>query len=133
MSKIVCSIIMISKRPEFIAVLEWFSKQRITETKGVFSDIEEHQLGDVAKYMQPLLKNVRSLKVSHLKKILLNLKEHPLGWIEEEILKATEWLFDEQGNHVLEYPLDDEGNPDILKNQRRLGLIKNYLGLLESC
>ena len=47
--------------------------------------------------MQPLLKNVRSLKLSHLKKILLNLKkEHPLGWIEEEELKAMEWLFDEQ-------------------------------------
>jgi len=27
------------KRPEFIAVLEWFKKQNITETKGVFSDI----------------------------------------------------------------------------------------------
>lgn len=38
------------ERPEFQAVLNWVKRQRITETKGVFSDIEEHLLGDVAKY-----------------------------------------------------------------------------------
>lgn len=27
------------ERPEFNAILKWFKNQRITETKGVFSDI----------------------------------------------------------------------------------------------
>ena len=43
-------------RPEFIAIHEWFKKQIITETKGVFSDIEEHLLGDVAKYAEMVCK-----------------------------------------------------------------------------
>jgi hypothetical protein len=38
------------KRPEFKAVKEWVAKQVITETKGVFTDIEEHELGELAKY-----------------------------------------------------------------------------------
>ena len=39
-----------------------------------------------------------------------------------------EWLFDEQGNHVLEYPLDDEGNPDILKTKEGKSKQKSYWG-----
>lgn len=38
------------ERPEFNAIKDWIVKQKITETKGVFSDIEENDLGDVAKY-----------------------------------------------------------------------------------
>lgn len=117
------------KRPEFIAVLEWFSKQRITETKGVFSDIEEHQLGDVAKYAALVEKRKKFKTKPSEKDIAEFKKEHPLGWIEEEELKATEWLFDEQGNHVLEYPLDDEGNPDILKKPKKVRVNKkSYWG-----
>ena len=44
------------KRPEFIAIKDWFSKQVIKETKGVFTDIEEHMLGDVAKYAEMIVK-----------------------------------------------------------------------------
>ena len=68
------------KRPEFIAVLEWFSKQRITETKGVFSDIEEHQLGDVAKYAA-LVEKRKKFKTKPSEKILLNLKRTP-SWLD---------------------------------------------------
>lgn len=117
------------KRSEFIAVLEWFSKQRITETKGVFSDIEEHQLGDVAKYAALVEKRKKFKTKPSEKDIAEFKKEHPLGWIEEEELKAMEWLFDEQGNHVLEYPLDDEGNPDILKKPKKVRINKkSYWG-----
>ena len=117
------------KRPEFIAVLEWFSKQRITETKGVFSDIEEHQLGDVAKYAALVEKRKKFKSKPSEKDIVEFKKEHPLGWIEEEELKAMEWLFDEHGNHVLEYPLDDEGNPDILKKPKKVRINKkSYWG-----
>jgi hypothetical protein len=117
------------KRPEFIAVLEWFSKQRISETKGVFSDIEEHQLGDVAKYAALVEKRKKFKSKPSEKDIVEFKKEHPLGWIEEEELKAMEWLFDEHGNHVLEYPLDDEGNPDILKKPKKVRINKkSYWG-----
>lgn len=38
------------KRPEFIAVQEWFAAQVITETKGVFNDIPLERLGSLAQY-----------------------------------------------------------------------------------
>ena len=52
------------KRPEFQAVHEWFKKQIITETKGVFSDIEEHLLGDVSKYAEMFV--ARKLSLIHI-------------------------------------------------------------------
>ena len=116
-------------RPEFIAILEWFKKQNITETKGVFSDIEEHLLGDVAKYAVLTEKRKKFKGKPSEKDVAEFKKEHPLGWIEEEELKATEWLFDEQGNHILEYPLDEEGNPDILKKPKKVRVNKkSYWG-----
>lgn len=93
------------KVEEFSAVLDWLKKQTIKETKGVFSNIEEHLLGDVAKYCKMsnkrlLLKNKLDLdskgkpkavfdldEESHVKE--LNelkkqwLDEHPLGYFEE--------------------------------------------------
>jgi hypothetical protein len=103
------------KRPEFKAVLQWFSEQRISETKGVFSDIEEHNLGDVAKYAELVVKKARFKgKPSDLdlKKFK---KDHPLGWVEEEELKAMEWLFDEHGEHVTENVVDDKGKVKVKK------------------
>jgi hypothetical protein len=47
------------ERPEFNAVLDWVKSQTITETKGVFSDIEEHLLGDVAKYSTLKTKTIK--------------------------------------------------------------------------
>lgn len=116
-------------RPEFIAILEWFRKQRISETKGVFSDIEEHLLGDVAQYAVLTEKRKKFKSKPSVKDIESFKKEHPLGWVEEETLKAMEWLFDEQGNHVLEYPLDEDGNPDILKKPKKVRVNKkSYWG-----
>jgi hypothetical protein len=37
------------KSPVYQSVLDWIKKQTITETKGVFSDIPEHELGELAK------------------------------------------------------------------------------------
>jgi len=116
-------------RPEFRAIHQWFSNQVITETKGVFSDIEEHNLGDVAKYAEMNTKRKKlkgkptgmDLKEFH--------KEFPLGWIEEEELKATEYLFDSEGNHVMEYPLDEEGAIDFTKKQKKARVPKkSYWG-----
>lgn len=96
-------------RPEFQAVHEWFKQQVITETKGVFSNLLEHQLGDVAKYAQMVVKKKkignaedcskygfewdakrkRCLDFYPTEKHLSDLrKEQPLGWIEEKELRS---------------------------------------------
>ena len=96
-------------RPEFQAVHEWFKNQVITETKGVFSDLLEHQLGDVAKYAQMIVKKKkiggaadckrygfewdekrkRCLEFYPTEKHIADLrKDQPLGWIEEKELKS---------------------------------------------
>jgi hypothetical protein len=76
------------ERPEFKAVLEWFKQQRITETKGVFSDILEHELGDVAKYALMVTKQEK-LKDKPTEQQIAELKKvKPLCWIEERELKA---------------------------------------------
>lgn len=77
------------KQPAFVAVFEWFKKQRITETKGVFSDIQEHLLGDVAKYAELETKRKRFKgEPTEQEKALFKI-EHPMGWIEEQELKGT--------------------------------------------
>lgn len=85
------------ERPEFTAVRNWFAEQVITETKGVFLDIEEHKLGEVAKYAEMVTKkkklvdpvdkkNKRYIPTEeHLKEFFA---QHPLGWIEEKELKS---------------------------------------------
>lgn len=78
------------KEPAFIAVLEWFKQQRITETKGVFTDILEHRLGDVAKYTVLTTKR-KKLKTKPTDVEIAALKKDiPLCWIEEVELKAKE-------------------------------------------
>lgn len=84
-------------RPEFQAVHEWFKSQVITETKGVFSDLLEHQLGDVAKYAEMTIKrkkinNPEDSKdkkyvptESHVNQLK---QDQPLGWIEEKELSS---------------------------------------------
>ena len=49
------------ERPEFDAILQWFKLQHIRETKGVFSDILESDLFDVAKYAK--MKQKKSKKM----------------------------------------------------------------------
>ena len=95
-------------RPEFQAVHKWFQTQVITETKGVFSDLMEHQLGDVAKYAEMVVKKkklgnqadcikygfddfkgTRSKTFFPKEEQIEELKkEQPMGWIEEKELKS---------------------------------------------
>lgn len=96
------------KRPEFIALKEWFSKQVITETKGVFTDIEEHLLGDVAKYAEMDTKRIKFKTKPSEKEVKEFLKLHPLGWVEEQELKALETLKDVQGNPIKEKYIDEK-------------------------
>lgn len=96
------------KRPEFIALKDWFSKQVIKETKGVFTDIEEHLLGDVAKYAEMEVKRVKFKTKPTDKEVKDFMKLHPLGWVEEQELKALETLKDSQGTPVKETYIDEK-------------------------
>lgn len=98
-------------RPEFKALLQWFKQQRITETKGVFSDIDESELGDLAQYSKMVVKRKKFKGQPSDVEIQEFMKEHPKGWIDTEELKATEWVFDADGQHVMYQPLDEAGNP----------------------
>lgn len=95
------------KRPEFIALKDWFAKQTIKETKGVFTDIEEHLLGDVAKYAEMDIKRIKFKAKPTDKEVKDFIKLHPCGWVEEQELKALETLKDSQGNPVKETYIDE--------------------------
>ena len=117
------------KRPEFIAIKDWFAKQRITETKGVFSDIEEHNLGDVAKNAEMIVKRKKIKGKPTDAEVQQFKKEHPLGWIDEEELKATEYAFNPDGTHIMEQPLEEDGSPDFSKKPRKKRIPKkSYWG-----
>jgi hypothetical protein len=76
------------ERPEFNAILDWLKRQRITETKGVFSNILEHELGDVAKYANMTTKRQKLKDKPTDEEIVELKKDKPLCWIEEVELKA---------------------------------------------
>lgn len=75
-------------RPEFAVILEWLKKQRITETKGVFSEILESDLGNVAKYATLTVKKEKLKDKPTDEQILEFKKDKPLCWVEEVELKA---------------------------------------------
>lgn len=84
-------------RPEFRAIHEWFKTRVITETKGVFTDLFEHELQDVAKYAKMIIKRKKINNPSDSKdkkyvpteEHIAKLKEeYPLGWLEEKDLKS---------------------------------------------
>ena len=85
------------EREEFVAVHNWFKSQRITETKGVFSDLMEHSLGDVAKYAEMVTKKKKLVDPNQDTENKWELSEEfrtkmlqsiPLSWIEEKALKS---------------------------------------------
>lgn len=76
------------QRPEFIAVKEWLSKQIIKETKGVFTDIEESKLGNVAKYAELVTKKKKAKTEPTRAEYNEFIREHPCGWVDKVELKA---------------------------------------------
>ena len=76
------------ERPEFQSILDWISNQTITETKGVFSDILESDLGEVAKYAKMKKKRQKKQVKPSDSKIEEYKKKHPSGWLSEEPLKS---------------------------------------------
>lgn len=96
-------------RVEFKAIHEWFKKQVITETKGVFTDILEHNLYDVAKYAEMKVKKVKFKDKPTDDDIAEIKKDFPMGWIEETELKAMQVVRDSDGKPVKEEYVDEKG------------------------
>jgi len=69
-------------------VLQWFKSKTITETKGVFTDILESELGDVAKYAVLKKKRVKQFSKPSESQIESLKQKHPAGWLSEERLKS---------------------------------------------
>jgi len=107
------------QRPEFKAVLEWFKKQTITETKGAFSDIDEGDLGDLSNYAEMVIKRKKFKSKPTEFDLVEFMKEHNKGWVDVEELKATEYVFDADGNHVLEQVFDEFGEPKGKPKKKR--------------
>lgn len=96
-------------RPEFKAIYEWFKSQVITETKGVFTDLPEHKLGDVAKYAEMVAKKIKFKSNPTQEELEEAKSQFPLGWLEVTELKTMETLKDKAGNSVKETYIDDKG------------------------
>lgn len=94
--------------PEFKALKSWFEKQVITETNGVFSNIEEHLLYDLANYCEMVVKKVKFKTKPNDTEVAEFMKLHPKGWVEEIELKAMETLKDSDGNPVKEEYIDEK-------------------------
>jgi len=85
------------KRPEFNAVKRWFMSQVITETKGVFSDIREDRLGDVAAYADMRVVKKKWKTTPSESDVASALKENPKAWVDVVDLKSkkgaqSHWL-----------------------------------------
>lgn len=78
------------ERDEFKQVVEWFKRQRITETKGVFSNILESDLGELAKYAEMRVRRKKLDKAPTEADIAEFKKELPLCWVEVKELKAKQ-------------------------------------------
>lgn len=77
------------KRPEFRAILNWFKSQTITGTNGVFSNILESDLGDVAKYAEMVLKRSKKMDTEPTEAELEKVRQEiPLAQIEVKELKS---------------------------------------------
>ena len=73
-------------RPEFKAVRKWLAKQTIKKTKGVFNDILEHELGDLAQYCEMKTKQKKLSKEPTEKQVARYKEKNPSCWIEERTL-----------------------------------------------
>jgi len=77
------------ERPEFQAVLNWFKDQAITETNGVFSNILESDLGEVAKYARMVKKKSKKMDSAPTEEQITDFrKDIPFAQVEEFELKS---------------------------------------------
>ena len=76
------------QRPEFQAIFNWFKKQTITETKGVFSDITADKLDRVSMFadMNVMRKKFKADQIDE--ELAVFKAAYPAGWIDKVELKA---------------------------------------------
>ena len=115
------------QRVEFNTLYEWFKTRTITETKGVFSDIDEGELGELSKYSEMVVKKKKFKQKPSESEVNEFLHDHIKGWVEEQELKATEYAFDENGNHIMHQPMDEFDNPTGKPKKLRINK-KSYWG-----
>lgn len=105
------------KNDEFQQVKDWLSRQVITETKGVFTDIEEHDLGGLAKYanMETKSKKLPEKKIDkkspEIAELIAPTKLRGKKRPEKEVLDAI-W------EKVIDMKRPDEDDIALLKEQR---------------
>lgn len=75
-------------RPEFQAILDWFKHKKITETKGVLTDLYEHELRDVANYAEMVTKRKKLKEEPSEEEVERLQKEIPKSWVQERPLKS---------------------------------------------
>lgn len=91
------------KRPEFQAILDWVKSQVITETKGVFTDIPEHELGEVAKYTNLVVKKSKKMDYVPTETQINEFKaQYPLGWVQNN---TAEQKFSKKDGKPLKAPV----------------------------
>ena len=108
--------------PEFNALYNWMLKQEITETKGVFSNVEEHNLGELAKYCMLTTKSKK-----------LKTKETSDRQLYKDVRKRirTEELSDAEIKELEDsiYGVPDQKEIDLLLKEHPCGWVeRNYLG-----
>lgn len=109
------------KRPEFKALKSWLERQVITETKGVFSDIEDYKLGELAKYTAMVTKD-KKIPCGEDYPTPEDIKpfkdEHPNGKVLEVELKVTRAVRDENGKLIKEEYFDEESGKLKTRNKK---------------
>lgn len=76
-------------RPEFQALLAWFKRQSIRETKGVFSNLTEYNLGELAKYATMVKKRSKKLDSEPTdEELAYARRDNPLVEVEVKELKS---------------------------------------------
>lgn len=76
------------QRPEFQAIFNWFKKQTITETKGVFSDVTADKLDRVSMFAEMNIMR-KKFNAGQIDEELVAFKAaYPAGWIDKVQLKA---------------------------------------------
>jgi DNA polymerase elongation subunit (family B) len=77
------------QRPEFQAIFNWFKKQTITETKGVFSDVTADKLDRVSMFAEMNIMR-KKFNAGQIDEELVAFKAaYPAGWIDKVQLKAN--------------------------------------------
>lgn len=109
--------------PEFNSILNWIKSQTITETKGVFNNIEEHLLGDVAKYCKMVTKKThfRNTFFKNNKGVIV-----PKNDFDLDDKNHLQLLDDLKSDFLIEHPKGGFVETSITKTQNRVKVVAEY-------